>query len=86
MRKELSYIIHQKMLKLVSILLTLEISVLVSIVYLTVKLKNTITKIYVKNQGSGYSNKKVIVQGRPTNGDVQSGISTSDDYVLAYES
>ncbi len=46
--------------------------------------KNTITKIYVKNSGSGYSNKKVVVQGRPTNGDTQSGISTSDDYILAY--
>ena len=46
--------------------------------------KNTITKIYVKNSGSGYSNKKVIVQGRSVNGDTQSGISTSDDYVLAY--
>ena len=46
--------------------------------------KNTITKIYVKNSGSGYSNKKVIIQGRSVNGDTQSGISTSDDYVLAY--
>ena len=46
--------------------------------------KNTITKIYVKNAGSGYSNKKVVVEGRPTNGDSQSGISTSDDYILAY--
>ena len=46
--------------------------------------KNTITKIYVKNSGSGYSNKKVLIQGRPTNGDVQSGISTSDDYILAF--
>ena len=30
--------------------------------------KNTITKIYVKNSGSGYSNKKVIIQGRSVNG------------------
>ena len=52
--------------------------------FTTVTAKNTITKIYVKEQGSGYSNKKVIVQGRPTNGDVQSGISTSDDYILAF--
>ena len=50
----------------------------------TVQAKNTITKIYVKNSGSGYSNKKIIIQGRPTNGDAQSGISTSDDYVLAF--
>ena len=46
--------------------------------------KNTITKIYVKESGSGYSNKKIIVQARPVNGDAQSGISTSDDYILAY--
>ncbi len=50
----------------------------------TVNAKNTITKIYVKEQGSGYSNKKVLFQGRPVNGDTQSGISTADDYVLAY--
>ncbi len=47
--------------------------------------KNTITRIYVKESGSGYSNKKIIVQARPVNGDVQSGISTSDDYILAYD-
>ena len=50
----------------------------------TVKAKNTITKIYVKESGSGYSNRKVIIPARPVNGDVQSGISTSDDYILAY--
>ena len=53
--------------------------------FTTVKSKNTITKIYVKESGSGYSNRKVIVQGRPVNGDAQSGISTSDDYILAYD-
>tara|TARA_Y100000813_G_scaffold188315_1_gene162458 strand:+ start:760 stop:9762 length:9003 start_codon:yes stop_codon:yes gene_type:complete len=52
--------------------------------FTSLEAKNTITKIYVKNSGSGYSNKKVVVQGRPTNGDTQSGISTSDDYILAY--
>ena len=46
--------------------------------------KNTITKIFVKESGSGYSNRKVIVPARPVNGDIQSGISTSDDYILAY--
>ena len=44
--------------------------------FTTVKSKNTITKIYVKNSGSGYSNRKVIVPARPVNGDIQSGIST----------
>ena len=52
--------------------------------FTSVNAKNTITRIYVKEQGSGYSNKKIIIQARPTNGDVQSGISTSDDYILAY--
>ena len=50
----------------------------------TVKPKNTITRIYVKESGSGYSNRKVIVPSRPVNGDVQTGISTSDDYFLAF--
>lgn len=49
----------------------------------TLKSKNTITKIYVKDPGSGYSNKKIIVPARPTNGDVQSGINTSDSYFYA---
>ena len=53
--------------------------------FTTVKSKNTITKIYVKNAGSGYSNRKVIIPARPVNGDIQSGISTSDDYILAYD-
>ncbi len=49
----------------------------------TLEAKNTITKIYVKEPGSGYSNKKVVVPGRPVDGDIQSGISTSDDYIFA---
>ena len=38
----------------------------------------------LKESGSGYSNRKVIVPARGVNGDVQSGISTSDDYILAF--
>ena len=53
--------------------------------FTSVNAKNTITRIYVKESGSGYSNKKIIVQARPVNGDTQSGISTSDDYILAYD-
>lgn len=49
----------------------------------TVEAKNTITKIYVKEPGSGYSNRKVVVSSRPTRGDIQSGISTSDSYIFA---
>ncbi len=52
--------------------------------FTSLQAKNTITRIYVKNPGSGYSNKKIIVQGRSVDGDTQSGISTSDDYILAY--
>ena len=53
--------------------------------FTSVNAKNTITRIYVKESGSGYSNKKILVQARPVNGDSQSGISTSDDYILAYD-
>ena len=53
--------------------------------FTSLEAKNTITKIYVKESGSGYSNRKIIVPARPVNGDVQSGISTSDDYILAYD-
>ena len=59
--------------------------VLVSISSPQLTHKNTITKIYVKESGSGYSNKKIIIQARPVNGDTQSGISTSDNYILAYD-
>jgi hypothetical protein len=49
----------------------------------TLKGKNTITRIYVKNSGEGYSNKQIRVPARPTEGDVQTGISTADDYFYA---
>jgi len=49
----------------------------------TLNSKNTITKIYVKDPGSGYSNKKIVVPSRPTNRDIQSGINTSDNYFFA---
>lgn len=49
----------------------------------TLKGKNTITRIYVKNPGQGYSNKQIRVPARPTEGDIQSGISTSDNYFYA---
>ena len=49
----------------------------------TLKGKNTITRIYVKNSGEGYSNKRIRVPARPTEGDIQTGISTSDDYFYA---
>ena len=49
----------------------------------TLNSKNTITRIYVKNPGTGYSNKKIRVPARPNNGDTQTGISTADDYFFA---
>lgn len=40
----------------------------------TLNSKNTINKVYVKNSGSGYSNKSITIS---------SGINTSDDYITA---
>jgi len=49
----------------------------------TLNSKNTITKIYVKDSGEGYSNKQIRVPARPVNGDTQTGISTADNYFFA---
>ena len=50
----------------------------------TVNSKNTITKIYVKNGGSGYSNRFVAVPSLLSAADNQSnGINTFDDYIFA---
>ena len=49
----------------------------------TLKSKNTITKVYVKNPGSGYSNKKVVVNGTLSADNLTNGINTFDDYVFA---
>ena len=45
--------------------------------------KNTITKIYVKNSGSGYSNKKVTVPSILSFDNILNGVNTFDDYIFA---
>ena len=45
--------------------------------------KNTITKVYVKNSGSGYSNKKVIIPSILSFDNKTNGVNTFDDYIFA---
>jgi hypothetical protein len=49
----------------------------------TVNSKNTITKIYVKNGGSGYSNRFVAVPSLLSADNQSNGINTFDDYIFA---
>jgi hypothetical protein len=49
----------------------------------TVNSKNTITKIYVKNKGSGYSNRFVSVPSLLSADNQSNGINTFDDYIFA---
>lgn len=49
----------------------------------TLNSKNTITKIYVKNGGSGYSNRFVAVPSLLSADDQLNGINTFDDYIFA---
>ena len=49
----------------------------------TVNSKNTITKIYVKNGGSGYSNRFVSVPSTLSADNQSNGINTFDDYIFA---
>ena len=49
----------------------------------TLKSKNTITKIYVKNGGSGYSNRFVSVPSTLSADNQSNGINTFDDYIFA---
>jgi hypothetical protein len=49
----------------------------------TLKSKNTITKIYVKNGGSGYSNRFVAVPSVLSADNQSNGINTFDDYIFA---
>jgi hypothetical protein len=45
--------------------------------------KNTITKIYVKNGGSGYSNKKVTIPSVLSFDNISNGLNTFDNYIFA---
>ena len=49
----------------------------------TLKSKNTITKIYVKNGGSGYSNRFVSIPSTLSADNQSNGINTFDDYIFA---
>jgi hypothetical protein len=49
----------------------------------TVNSKNTITKIYVKNGGFGYSNRFVSVPSTLSADNQSNGINTFDDYIFA---
>lgn len=45
--------------------------------------KNTITKVYIKNSGSGYSNKKVTIPSNLSFDNKTNGVNTFDDYIFA---
>ena len=47
----------------------------------TLNTKNTITKIYVKNGGSGYSNRFVSVPSTLSADNQSNGINTFDNYI-----
>lgn len=49
----------------------------------TSNLKNTITSVYVKNPGEGYSNAKVAVPSVLTINNQTNGVNTYNDYILA---
>lgn len=49
----------------------------------TVKSKNTITKVYVKDSGSGYSNRSVKIPSKNSDGKIV-GINTFDSYLVAF--
>ena len=53
--------------------------------FTSTKSRNTITRVYVREPGQGYSNRKVIVPSRNTAAGTRSGIDTSDNYVYARE-
>ena len=49
----------------------------------TVNSKNTITRVYVKDSGSGYSNKKIKVPSVLSFDGITNGVNTFDDYIFA---
>jgi hypothetical protein len=49
----------------------------------TINSKNTITKVYVKNKGSGYSNRFVAVPSVLSADNQSNGVNTFDDYIFA---
>jgi hypothetical protein len=51
--------------------------------FTTLKVRNTITKIYVKNQGSGYSNRSIKIPSVLAFDGKTNGFNTFDDYIFA---
>jgi len=49
----------------------------------TLNSKNTITKIYVKNRGEGYSNRNISVLSQISVNNQENGINTFDHYIFA---
>jgi hypothetical protein len=49
----------------------------------TINSKNTISKVYVKNKGSGYSNRFVAVPSALSADNQSNGVNTFDDYIFA---
>lgn len=46
-------------------------------------LKNTITKVYIKNKGTGYSNAKITIPSLLSINNKDNGINTFENYILA---
>ncbi|MEK9894080.1 MAG: hypothetical protein VW454_03905, partial [Pelagibacteraceae bacterium] len=51
--------------------------------FTTLKVRNTITKIYVKDSGSGYSNRSIKIPSVLAFDDKTNGVNTFDDYIFA---
>jgi hypothetical protein len=49
----------------------------------SVKAKNTITKLYVKNPGSGYSNRLIKIPSSLSFDNINNGVNTFDHYIFA---
>lgn len=51
--------------------------------FTTLKVRNTITKIYIKDSGSGYSNKSIKIPSVLAFDGKTNGVNTFDDYIFA---
>ena len=51
--------------------------------FTTLKVRNTITKIYIKDSGSGYSNRSIKIPSVLAFDDKTNGVNTFDDYIFA---
>lgn len=51
--------------------------------FTTLKVRNTITKVFIKNRGSGYSNKSIKIPSILAFDNKTNGVNTFDDYIFA---